>query len=98
MSRPRGILGLLFVAFLSASLAGQEKSVNPDINKKFQDPNVEEFVNTFEKNGREIFDKRKEIVEACKIKPGMAVADLGAGTGLFTRMFASAVGDKGKVY
>jgi len=98
MSRPRGIVGLLFVAFLTASLAGQEKSVNPDINKKFQDPNVEEFVNTFEKNGREIFDKRKEIVEACKIKPGMAVADLGAGTGLFTRMFASAVGDKGKVY
>jgi ubiquinone/menaquinone biosynthesis C-methylase UbiE len=98
MIRPRGILGVLFLALLTASLAGQEKSVNPDINKKFQDPNVEEFVNTFEKNGREIFDKRKEIVEDCKIKPGMAVADIGAGTGLFTRMFASAVGDKGTVY
>src|SRR5262245_8437491 len=98
MSRARGILGFLFIGLLTASLAGQEKSINPDINKKFQDPNVEEFVNTFEKNGRELFDKRKEIVEACKIKPGTAVADIGAGTGLFTRMFASTVGDKGKVY
>ncbi len=53
---------------------------------------------TFEKNGREIYDFRKEIVEACKLKPGMAVADIGAGTGLLTRMFSPVVGDKGKVY
>ena len=32
------------------------------------------------------------------LKPGMAVADVGAGTGLFTRKFAAEVGDKGKVY
>lgn len=98
MTPLRAIVGVTFFVFLTATLAGQEKSVNPDINKKFRDPNVEEFVNTFEKNGREIFDKRKEIVEASKIKPGMAVADIGAGTGLLTRMFTSAVGDKGTVY
>src|SRR5262249_37180527 len=41
---------------------------------------------------------RKEIVAACKLKPGMIVADVGAGTGLFTRLFAAAVAPKGKVY
>ena len=98
MRRCCGISSLALCFLFTLSSAGQEKSVNPGINKKFENPNVEQFVETFEKNGREIFDFRKEIVEACKLKPGMAVADIGAGTGLLTRMFAPAVGDKGKVY
>jgi predicted methyltransferase len=84
--------------FLATSLTGQEKSVKPGINKPFEDPDVPKYLDTFEKNGREIYDFRKEIVEACKLKPGMAVADIGAGTGLLTRMFAPAVGEKGTVY
>jgi len=94
----RVIISLSFCVFLTTSLAGQEKSVRPGINQPFEDPDVPKFLDTFEKNGREIYDFRKEIVEACKIKPGMAVADIGAGTGLLTRMFAPAVGEKGKVY
>jgi predicted methyltransferase len=98
MRRCRAFAGLTLCFLLTTSLAGQEKSVRPGINKPFEDPDVPKFLDTFEKNGREIYDFRKEIVEACKIKPGMAVADIGAGTGLLTRMFAPAVGDKGKVY
>ena len=77
---------------------GQEKSVRPGINKPFENPDVKEFVGKFEGESREIFAQRKEIVAACKLKPGMAVADIGAGTGLFTRLFAKEVGPKGKVY
>ncbi|MFO0852744.1 MAG: class I SAM-dependent methyltransferase, partial [Gemmataceae bacterium] len=40
----------------------------------------------------------KDILAACKLTPGLAVADIGAGTGLFTRLFADEVGQKGKVY
>lgn len=81
-----------------APLAAQEKSVKPGINDPFKDPNVKLFQDKFEVESREVYAKRKEIVGHCKLKPGMAVADVGAGTGLFTRLFAAEVGDKGKVY
>jgi arsenite methyltransferase len=38
------------------------------------------------------------VVEALGIKPGMRIADLGAGTGIFTLPFARATGASGKVY
>jgi ubiquinone/menaquinone biosynthesis C-methylase UbiE len=95
---------LLFVVTLTcldpAALParGQEKSVRPGINKPFENPNVEEFLGKFEVESREVFAKRQDIVTACKLKPGMAVGDIGAGTGLFTRLFAKAVGSIGKVF
>jgi predicted methyltransferase len=75
----------------------QEKSVQPGINDNFRDPNIEEWVGKFEIESRETFDKRMAILEAIGLKEGMVVADVGAGTGLFTRLFASAVGTRGKV-
>ncbi len=88
-------LGLLSLACLAAA---QERSVRPGINKPFENPDVPEFISKFETESREIFVKRKEIVAACQLRPGMAVADVGAGTGLFTRLFAKEVGPGGKVY
>jgi ubiquinone/menaquinone biosynthesis C-methylase UbiE len=38
------------------------------------------------------------VVEALKITPGQKVADVGAGSGLFTRPIATKVGEKGTVY
>jgi SAM-dependent methyltransferase len=39
-----------------------------------------------------------KVVEALGLKPGMTVADLGSGSGVFTLPFARAVGATGKVY
>src|SRR5262245_31461321 len=84
---------------LSAVLVvAQEKSVKPGINDPFKDPDVKKFKETFEGESREIFVARDKIVAACKLTPGLAVADIGAGTGLFTRLFAKEVGPKGKVF
>ena len=49
----------------------------------------------FETEGREVFDKRREIVAALDIRPGMTVADVGAGTGAFTVLFSEKVGAGG---
>jgi ubiquinone/menaquinone biosynthesis C-methylase UbiE len=81
-----------------AALKAQDKSVAPGINKPFQKPDVGEFQGKFEKEGREAFDHRDKIVEACQVRAGMAVADVGAGTGLFTRLFAPLVGEQGRVF
>jgi len=93
---------LLVAVFLTASLSdlttlAQDKSVKPGVNDSFRDPDPKEFQGKFEIESREVFARRKEIVATCQLKPGLTVADIGAGTGLFTRMFADAVGKDGRV-
>lgn len=57
----------------------------------------EKWAKQFERPGREVHDRREAIVAALAVAPGAAVADLGAGTGLFTLPFAKAVGTSGQV-
>ena len=83
---------------VSPVLHADEQSVRPGINRYYQNPDWQQWVNTFERSGREVYDKRHEIVVASGGKQGMAVADIGAGTGLFTRLFAERVGPEGRVY
>lgn len=77
-----------------------EASVRPGVNGEYLKPDLEasQWVERFEREGREIYDRREDIARAARIRPGAAVADIGAGTGLFTPMFARAVGSAGKVY
>jgi ubiquinone/menaquinone biosynthesis C-methylase UbiE len=88
------------LASLGPVAFAQEQSVRPGINERFLAPDVDvdEWVERFEGESREVFDERERIVKELKLKPGMAVADIGAGTGLFTRLFAKEVGREGKVY
>lgn len=69
-------------------------------NDKFLDPNLDvaRWSASFEGAGREVYDKRQQIVAALALKKGGAVADVGAGTGLFTMAFAEQVGPQGTVY
>jgi len=80
--------------------AAREESVKPGVNKRFVDPalDVKEFIDRFEVESREVFANREKIVAATNVKVGDQVADIGAGTGLFTRLFSSVVGEDGKVF
>jgi ubiquinone/menaquinone biosynthesis C-methylase UbiE len=89
-----GILCLVYAGFLF----GQEQDVRPGINDHFRHPDFATWVERFEHEGREVYDKRHQIVQAVNLKPSMSIADVGAGTGLFSKLFSPAVGPKGKVY
>ncbi len=89
---------LFILAALLWSLgAAGEQSVSPGINEHYQDPDYDEWVAVFERPGRELFDRRFQVLHALGLKPGMRVADIGAGTGLYSRLMARAVRPNGRV-
>jgi predicted methyltransferase len=98
MSRPSCFVLVMIVLLSFSSVHAGEQSVRPGVNRQYENPNWQQWVNTFERSGREVYDKRHAIVAASAVQPGMSVADIGAGTGLFTRLFAEAVTPTGTVY
>jgi hypothetical protein len=90
----------LFAACKSTPPPAPPQSVKPGINKDFLDPALDpqKFVERFETESREIFTERAAIAAMVGLKPGQRVADIGAGTGLFTLPFAEAVGPQGHVF
>ena len=77
-----------------------DTSVIPGINDRFLDPalDVSEWLGRFEIESREVYSGRERVLAACRIKPGMTVADIGAGTGFYSRLFSEAVGESGWVF
>lgn len=76
-----------------------EQSARPDVNKEYKGKiEVQTWVERFEGESREIYTHREQIVDLVGLRPGMIVADVGAGTGLFTRLFAAKLGTTGRVF
>lgn len=96
--------GFLAPAFVGCHTLGadgysrREKSVRPGINENYKDANVAEWLGRFEVESREIYKHRLQIVETVGAKAGTVMADIGAGTGFFTVLFAQQVGEGGKVF
>ena len=78
----------------------EKQSVKPGINDRFLDPNlnVQEWIDRFEVESREVFRAREEVMRHLDLKPGDRIADVGAGTGFFTLHMSEAVGDDGWAY
>jgi ubiquinone/menaquinone biosynthesis C-methylase UbiE len=69
-----------------------------ELNESFADPDVQQWVERFEREGRDSYAKRFEILDLMNLKPGMNVADIGAGSGFFSRLMAQKVAPSGIVY
>jgi len=103
-------IGLRTAAFESKALdyikrrrqaePASEQSVRPGINDNFlkADLDVAQWLGRFEVESREVFGARNDVVKACGVRSGSRVADIGAGTGFFTRLFAEAAGADGWVF
>jgi cyclopropane fatty-acyl-phospholipid synthase-like methyltransferase len=92
------VAGLALLGAVPRSAAQQ--TITPtarELNKSF-DADSSQWTSRFEHEGRAIYDKRYEILDAMHLKPGMNVADIGAGSGLFARLIAQRVGPGGTVY
>jgi ubiquinone/menaquinone biosynthesis C-methylase UbiE len=57
-----------------------------------------EYVRILEDPSRDTWQRPEEVVAKLGLKPGEAVADIGAGSGYFSVRLARAVGPNGKVY
>jgi arsenite methyltransferase len=57
---------------------------------------IDQALRMFESAERDTWQKPDEVVKQLQLRTGDVVADIGAGTGYFTRRFAAAVGPRGK--
>jgi len=57
-----------------------------------------EHAGWLEREGRAESERPDEVIAAMKLRDGEVVAEIGAGTGFFSRRLAKAVGPHGKVY
>jgi predicted methyltransferase len=100
MRLDHAVHALLLPLMLLGQLAAHAESpaVGPDMNVYYHGADHERWRDIFESDGREVYDRRFEIMEALEIRPGMQIADVGAGSGLYTMLFAKAVGPTGRVF
>jgi len=80
--------------------AAPSQTITPtarELNKSF-DADASQWTERFEHEGRAIYDKRYEVLDAMHLKPGMNAADIGAGSGLFSRLMAQRVAPGGTIF
>jgi arsenite methyltransferase len=59
---------------------------------------IQQYLEHLDRAERDTDQQPARVIEALGLQPGLSVADIGAGSGYFTRRFVQAVTEKGKVY
>jgi ubiquinone/menaquinone biosynthesis C-methylase UbiE len=85
---------VLILILSSMGCAQTQEHHSKSSQHRFDD--IEFWVKVFEDPARDSWQQPAEVVKTMNLKSGDVVADIGAGTGYFTRRFAVAVGAKGK--
>ena len=79
------------VAAMAVAGAQHQPPAKPDhMDHKFDDP--ARFAKSFDDPARDAWQMPNRVIEALQLKPGMKVADIGAGTGYFSMRLARAPG------
>ena len=75
-----------------------EQSVKPGINDRWKSNDIAPLVASLEDEGREIYSQREALAALTGPRVGSVVADVGAGSGFMSEIFARLVGPEGKVF
>jgi len=75
-----------------------EENASPGINRYYQGAVYQQWLSTFEWSGREVYGRRLDVLQVLNLKPGMDIADIGAGTGFYSLLFAQQVGISGNIF
>ena len=95
-SHNRVYCALIALALL-AGIAGHAFARSDDATTHQPFDDVEYWRKVFDDPARDRWQKPRELVKALGVRPGMVVADLGAGTGYLSHHLADAVGANGTV-
>lgn len=90
------IVALFFTT--GAPALAQHSSDHQDQAQHRGPRDIKQYLEMLDSSERDKDQKPSQVVEALGLKQGMAVADLGSGSGYFTRRFAEAVTETGKVH
>jgi ubiquinone/menaquinone biosynthesis C-methylase UbiE len=97
------VAALVLLGFLAAACerrAPVEAAPAPAASDPYPDDpaNLEVWLERMEVGSREIYSARNAIARAVDLKPGARIADIGAGTGIYTMLFSERVGPGGAVF
>ena len=87
---------MLAIATVVALLADPSRHAH-DATVRHSFDDVAKWVQVFDDPGRDAWQKPEVVLDRLGVKPGMVVADVGAGTGYFSVRLAHAVGPEGRV-
>ncbi len=88
------VLGAIVFLLPVTGWAGQQEHHTLHPQQRFDD--IKKWVEVFEDPARAEWQQPEKVVQSLNLKTGNVIADIGAGTGYFTRLFAAAVGSQGK--
>ena len=95
--RTCAVLALALVLASACRLPAEVPPPSDDATSTHDFADVKYWSSVFDDPARDVWQKPKELVASLDIRRGSVVADLGAGTGYFSRYLAAAVGPDGTV-
>ena len=87
---------LLLLATFCAFITGPAFAQDQHQHRRPDD--IKQYLEHLDSAERDQYQKPRQVIDALNLKPGLTVADLGSGSGYFTRRFIEAVTETGKVY